>query len=220
MTKFFVGLSILVVASMSSCGESTGTSSSNGCFGQIPGMIDSYKTKLNKIKSKENDKNYEAIYEQTEALTNEVSAEIEKVAIEMDGKELQCNVDEACLKINKPVKIKFKSMNKVWPWYEFDTEVVAAKDLVLKADPSKLKQSRVYDKVRMPVNLEYLDKEGNVVKTIESVGNFEAEDDGETAVIKAGTPIEFSYTIAVTEELLDAESIRFVVDLDKEPYII
>lgn len=219
-----MGLSLMVVASMSSCGGSGGSSSSSGCFGAIPEMLDSYKAKEQKIKSETNANNYGKMQEEADALKKKTAEEVEKVAVSLDGKELNCSVDEAYLKIEEPVKIKFDKMNEIYPWYKFDMKIVAANDIPLKADPSRLKQYPVdgndKTKVLLPVNLEYLDKDGNVVKEIKTVGNLVAENDGTTAIVKAGTPFVTDYTIAVSGDLLGAESIRFVVNPEKEPTIV
>lgn len=224
VSYFIKGLCLFMAMSLSSCGGSS-SSSSTGCFGKIPGMIDSYKNKNQKIKSETNEKNFGKKLEEADALEKETAVDVEKVAISLDGKELDCSMDEVYLKKNNPVKIKFEKMNGIYPWYKFDTEVVAATDIPLKVnDTSRLKQYPIdgidKTKVLMPVKMEYLDKDGNVVKQINSVGNFRAENDGKTAVIKAGTPIVFHETIAVSEDLLGAESIRFILDLDKEPNIV
>lgn len=222
---FIAGLCLIAGISLSSCGGSEGSSSSKGCFGAIPQKIDSYKQKSDEIKSGLNEKNYEKKYKEDMDLKNKTAAEVEALAKELDGKELTCTVDEQTLKIVQPVKIKFDQMNNLYPWFKFDTEIVAANDLVLKADPSRLKQASVFKDqeirpVKMPVSLEYLDKDGNVVKEVKSVGSFTAENDGTTAVIKSGTPLNIEHTIAVNSDMIGAESIRFVIDLDKEPYIL
>lgn len=225
LNSFIVGLCLFVGLTLPSCGDSAGSSSSKGCFGDIPNKIESYQQKSEKIKSGMSEKNYEKKKKEDMDLQNKTAAEIEAIAKELDGKELVCIVDENCLKIVQPVKIKFDSMNKFYPWFKFDTEIVAANDMILKADPSRLKQPAVFKDqeirpVKMPVMLEYLDKDGNVVKEEKSIGSFPAENDGKTAVIKAGTPLNIEHTIAVNSDLIGAESIRLVIDLDKEPYIL
>ncbi len=211
--------------SLSSCGGSGSSSSSNRCFGEIPGIIDSYKNKEQKIKSETNANNFGKKLEEADALEKKTAEEVEKIAVNLDGKELDCSIDETILKINQPVKIKFKEMNKIYPMYVLDTEVVAAQDIPLKIDdPSSLKQYPIdgidKTKVLMPVALDFIDKDGNVVKHVDSVGNFRADNDGNQAVIKTGTPIVFHYTIPVSNEMVGAESIRFVVDPDRKPNIV
>lgn len=112
--------------SLSSCGGSGSSSSSNRCFGEIPGIIDSYKNKEQKIKSETNANNFGKKLEEADALEKKTAEEVEKIAVNLDGKELDCSIDETILKINQPVKIKFKEMNKIYPMYVLDTEVVAA----------------------------------------------------------------------------------------------
>ena len=191
---FMAGLFLLATAAMTSCGGS-GASSSSDCFGGIPEMLASYE--------QESD---------------------EKAATELNGKEISCAVDEAQLKVEAPVTLAYESMNNVRPVFRFGGKVVAAKDLTLKADPSDLageellSGAQVVISVKMPVAVDFLDKDGNVIHHINDIGTLEAANDGTTAVVKAGTPIDFCRTFTVDDKMGGVASIRLSVELDKAPY--
>lgn len=211
---FMTGLFLLATAAMTSCGGS-GASSSSDCFGGIPEMLASYEQESDELQGKS---------EETKELKEKTTAEVEKAATELNGKEISCAVDEAQLKVEAPVTLAYESMNNVRPVFRFGGKVVASNDLTLKADPSDLageellSGAQVVISVKMPVAVDFLDKDGNVIHHINDIGTLEAANDGTTAVVKAGTPIDFCRTFTVDDKMGGVASIRLSVELDKAPY--
>lgn len=214
------GICLLAIAALSSCGSS----SSSGCFGSIPETLAEYEQKSDEITSGINGDNYEKKQKEADELKENTKAEVEKIAGELNGKEISCSVDNAQLTIAKPVTLVFESMNHIRPVFTLGGEVVAAADMTLKADPSDLKGekllsgSEVIISVKMPVAVDFLDKDGNVVKHVNDIGTLEAANDGNAAVVKAGTPVDFCRSFTVDESFVGVESIRLAVELDKAPY--
>ncbi|MDE6396365.1 MAG: hypothetical protein K2K84_03760 [Muribaculaceae bacterium] len=209
--KFNYLLSCVFAATLAltSCGGSE--SSSTDVFGSIPETLAKYETESKGAK------------DATE-LKDKTKAEVEKEATELNGKEITCTVDDAQLKIEQPVTLEFKSMNTYRPVFGLGGKVVAAKDLTLNVDSSDLKgsellgETNVVVNVKMPVVLEFLGKDGAVIKRHNDVGTLDAENNGTTAIVKAGTPVDFSRSFTVDDKLAGVESIRLFIELDKAPY--
>ena len=201
-----------VTLALTSCGGSG--SSSTDVFGNIPETLAKYETESKGAKDTK---------DATE-LKDKTKAEVEKEATELNGKEVTCTVDDIQLKIEQPVTLVFKSMNTYRPVFGLGGKVVVAKDLTLNVDPSDLKgsellgETNVVVNVKMPVVLEFLGKDGAVIKRHNDVGTLEAENSGTTAIVKAGTPVDFSRSFTVDDKLAGVESIRLFIELDKAPY--
>ena len=221
---FTAGICMLAVAALSSCGGSSSSPVATGCFGGIPEMIASYEQESEEIKTGLNENNYEKKEKEADELKEKTTADVEKLATELNGKEITCTVDESQLKIVKPVTLVFESMNKYRPVFRLGGEVVSASDITLDAKPSDLGgnallgDNEIVVTVKMPVALDFIDKEGNVVKHLNDIGTLSAENDGKTAVVKVGTPIDFCRTFVVDEKFSGVESIRLTVEMDKTPY--
>ena len=109
--------------------------------------------------------------------------------------------------------------------FGLEGKVVAAKDLTLNATPSDLQAetllsgSKITVSVKKLIDIELLDKDGNVVDTRKGFGYLAAENLGTSAVVKAGTPVVFQDDVFVAgEDQVGVESIRLVCDLSKAPY--
>lgn len=225
--KTFINLSVacLFALALSSCGGSIGSSS--GCFGKIPATIAKYEKESKEATAKLNDSNYNKIYKEMEEQKAETKATVEEEAKALNGKEIPVSVDETQLKIEQPLTLAFESMNHLTPMFKLDGKVVAATDLTLNADPSDLKSEtllgggKITVTVRMPVDIQFLDKDGNVVQTRrtgQNIGEIKAENLGTSAVVKAGTPVDLKYNFPVNEEMEGVESLRLVIDLSKAPF--
>ena len=108
--------------------------------------------------------------------------------------------------------------------FKLEGKVVASADLSLNADPSDLKGEellsggKVTVTVTMPVALDILDKDGNVLRHTNEIGVLPAENLGTSAVVKAGTPVDLNGCIVVDKELEGATTFRLSIDLSKAPY--
>lgn len=211
------------VLSLSSCGSSGSNDSSDGKFGNIPQLIEKYDQEKKEINAGLNESNYKEDLAKLDELKTETLAELEKEGEALNGKELQASVDENELKIETPLTWVFKSVFSNVQAVEFslDGKIVAAKDIPLEIKPSDLKGRELLGgkksvvTVNLPVHIEFLDSEGNVVDT-RTIGNLLAENNEETAVIKAGTPVDFSIcSIPVNAKFVNVVSARIVIDPTK-----
>lgn len=191
----------LLAGSLTSCGGGSGSSS--GCFGSIP-------SEINKLDGNDN----------SDSKINKAAQSIEKMAKELDGKTLNVEIGTG-LKMDQPLSLKFESMNVFRPVFGFAGSLVADKDLTLNIDPSELKSSSILNNivigVKMPVSMDCLSKDGTVIYSFEDIGTLTAENLETSAVVKAGTPVDFR-TICILGSLAGTEQLRFYVDLDKQPY--
>lgn len=203
---------------------SCGGSGSSGLFGDIPSTIASYDKERQEIESKMDANNFAQLGEKVQDLKQSTIAKVEKEATELNGKEIPATTDEAILKIESPVTLVFKEMNGYRAMFGLDGKVVAAEDLPLNADSSDLKGeslmsgAQISVSVKKAVGIEFLDKEGNVVHSRTEIGVLPAENLGTSAVVKAGTPINFNSSFAVDELMVGVESIRLVCNLSEAPY--
>lgn len=224
--KTFINFSVacLCAVLLASCGGSIGSSS--GCFGKIPATIANYEKEYDEAQAKINENNYGKISKKMDELKAETKATVEEEAKALNGKEVTVSVDETQLKIEQPVTLVFDSMNKCIAMFGLDGKVVAATDLKLNADPSDLKEqtllsgSKITVTVKMPVGIEFLDKDGNVMQSRKDIGELNADNLGSSAVVKAGTPLEFKYNFPVDEAMEGVESLRLVIDLSRTPYYV
>ena len=51
-----------------------------------------------------------------------------------------------------------------------------------------------------------------------NIGELKADNLGASAVVKAGTPVDFKNNFPVDEKMEGVESLRLVIDLSKAPY--
>lgn len=222
MKKSLFSLVIGVAAmAMSSCGGSNG--SSDGMFGDIPQTLEKYDQEKKELNAGLNESNYKNNLAKIDELKTEALAKLEKEGEALNGKELPVSVDDAELKIETPLTLIYKSAFSNVQAVEFglDGKIVAAKDLKLEINPSDLKGRELLGgkttvvTAKLPVHIEFLDSEGNVVDT-RTIGNFVADNNGEEAVIKAGSPVDFSIcSIPVTAKFATVVSARVVIDLTK-----
>ncbi len=208
--NYLVGCLFAASIALTSCG---GSESASGLFGSIPETLAKYEKEYK-----------EAGMSSTDKLKEETKAEVEKEATALNGKEVTCTVDENQLKIEQPITLEFKSMNNYRPVFGLAGKVVAAKDLTLNVNPSDLKPSAILGEtnvivnVKMPVALDFIGKDGTVIKHQNDIGTLEADNQGDKAIVKAGTPVDLSRVFTVDDKLEGVESIRLTVELDKAPY--
>lgn len=213
----------VLALTLSSCGGGS-SSSSTDLFGNIISAQQKYDEKKDKLEGSMNKSNYKSIQEEADRLKEETKATIEADATGFNGKEANCEVEASQLTIEKPVTFVFDSMNKLRPVFKLAGNVVASADLTLNANSSDLKGeellsgSKVVVSVKMPVSLDILDKDGNVLKHNNEIGILVAENLGTSAVVTAGTPVDFSGTFVVDKDIEGATTFRLGVDLSKAPY--
>lgn len=222
--KTFTKLAVLCSLSLflGSCG---GSSSSTGCFGDIPETVAKYEQESEEMASKMTQGNYSEIQEKIDGLKAETKTKVEEEAKALNGKEINATTDEAVLEIEQPLTLVFRNLNGIRAMFGLEGKVVAAKDLTLNATPSDLKAetllsgSKITVSVKKLIDIELLDKDGNVVDTRKGFGYLVAENLGTSAVVKAGTPVVFQDDVFVAgEDQVGVESIRLVCDLSKAPY--
>ena len=197
--------SCLFAGALVSCG---GGSSSSGCFGSIPSEIQKFQEK---------DKN-----SRDDSGREKAAAKIEKMAIALNGKELQAEAGQD-LKIAEPLSLEFRSMNGVRPVVNFNGVLEADKDFKLNISESDLAErqllggAKIVIKVRMAVAMDCLSKDGTVIKTYSDLGTLAAENLKTEAVVKSGTKVEFN-TFCIMEDLAGTESLHFYIAEDQAPY--
>lgn len=206
MKKLSISLMVgIAVMALSSCG---GSGSSDGMFGAIPETIEKYSQEKG---------------EKAQSMKEETIAKLEKEGEALNGKELAVTVDENELKVETPLTLVYKGAFSNVKAVEFalDGKIVAANDMKLEINPSDLKGRELLGgktsvvTAYLPVHIEFLDSEGNVLDT-RTIGNLYADNNGEEAVIKAGTPVDFAVcSIPVSDKYLNAASARVVIDLTK-----
>lgn len=226
MKKSLFSLTIGIAAiTMSSCGGGTAgsTGSSDGMFGNIPQTLEKYDKEKKDLNAGMTESNYQKNLAKIDELKSETEAKLEKEGEGLNGKQLTVSVDETEIKIENPLTLVYKSVFSNMSAVEFglDGKIVAAKDLKLEIEPKDLKGRDLFGgkttvvTAKLPVHIEFLDSEGNVVDT-RTIGYFMADNNGEEAVIKTGTPVDFSVcSIPVTEKFINVASARVVIDLTK-----
>lgn len=211
------------VMAMSSCGGNGGSESSDGMFGAIPQTIEKYAQEKKSLEAGLNESNYQKDLAKIDELKAETEAKLEKEGEALNGKELPVTVDESELKIETPLTLVYKNVFSNMQAVEFSLngKLVAAKDLKLEVNPSDLKGREMLGgkttivTVKLPVHIEFLDNAGNVVDT-RTIGNFEAENNGEEAVVKTGSAVDFSIcSLPVNDKFVNVVSARVVIDLTK-----
>lgn len=216
--SLIVGIALIA---LSSCGGSNG--SSNGMFGDIPSTIEKYDQEKAELNGGINESNYQKKLAKIEDLKKETLAKLEKEGEALNGKVLEVSVNENELKIATPLTLVFKNVFSNVRAVEFglDGKIEAATDLKLEIAPSDLKGRDFFGgkksvvTAKLPVHIEFLDKEGAVVDT-RTIGTFLADNNENEAIVKAGTEVDFAIcSIPVTDKLVNAESARVVVDLTK-----
>lgn len=220
-TLSHIAVCLLLISFMTSCGDGQSSSSSK-LFGSIPGTLESYNSERESIESSAGKDNYKEVSQKIDNLKEETTAKLEETAKSLNGKEFPVAVSKSELKVEEPLTLEFKNVFSNLKAVEFGLtgKIVAATDLALSIPASDLKDddllggSKVVITAYLPVHLEFLDKEENVVDT-RTIGRFTADNNGETAVIKTGTPIELNGTIPVSDKYVTVESARLVIDLDK-----
>ncbi|MCH5220248.1 MAG: hypothetical protein J1F20_06715 [Muribaculaceae bacterium] len=222
MKNLFLSLTAgISIVALSSCGGSS--SSSDGMFGSIPQTIEKYDQEKQALTAGLSESNYKKNLAKIEELKTETESKLEKDGEALNGKELSVSVDENVLKIETPLTLVYKNVFSNMSAVEFglDGKIVAAKDLKMEINPSDLKGREMFGgkttvvTAKQPVQIEFLDSEGNVVDA-RTIGNFIADNNGEEAIIKAGTAVDLSIcSIPVNTKFANVSSARLTVDFTK-----
>lgn len=221
MKKSFFSLMIVISSvAISSCSGGS-NDASDGMFGNIPQTIEKYDQEKKELNAGLNESNYQKNLTKIEDLKSETIAKLEKEGESLNGKQLPVTVDETELKIETPLTLVYKDVfsNVSAVEFKLDGKIVAAKDLKLDISPSDLKGRELLGgktsvvTAKLPVHIEFLDSEGNVIDT-RTIGNFIADNNGEEAVIKTGAAVDFSIcSIPVTDKFINVVSAKVVIDL-------
>lgn len=216
-------LTLALVSLLASCGNGS-KSSSDCCFGSIPANIADYEMKCADLRADLNENNYSELSEKEEQLKTELAAKNEEAAKELSGKEIKASTEPSQLIADGPVTLVYDSMNHSRPVFKLGGKVTAASDLQLNIDPSELKGetllsgAQVTVSVKMPVAIEFLGKDGKVIKTQSDIGTLDAVIEGDKATVKAGTPVDLSRTFTVGEDMEGVESVKLSCNLKAAPY--
>lgn len=223
MKKSLFSLMIAFAAiAISGCGGGSNVSS-DGMFGNIPQTIEKYDQEKKELNAGLNESNYQKKLAKIEDLKSETIAKLEKEGEGLNGKELTVSVDEAELKIETPLTWVYKSVfsNVAAVEFNLNGKIEVVKELPLDVKVSDL----TYDKdffgkekgcmvVKVPVHLEFLDKENKVLNTC-TLGFMIADNDGSKAVVKQGTTMDQqgAGSVAVNARLGNAVSARVILDM-------
>lgn len=224
MKKSVISLMIgIATMAMTSCGGAGSDGSSDGLFGNIPQTLEKYDQQKKDINSGLTESNYQKDLAKLEDLKAETNAKLEKEGEALNGKELPVTVDENELKIETPLTLVYKNVfsNLVAVEFGLDGKIIAAKDLKLEIKPSDLKGREFWGgktsivTAKLPVQIEFLDSEGNVIDT-RTIGYLDADNNGEEAVIKTGTAIDLHIcSIPVSGKYEKVKSAKLAIDLTK-----
>lgn len=224
MKKSVISLMIVIATiAMTGCGGAGGDGSSDGMFGNIPQTLEKYDQERKDINGGLNESNYQKDLAKLEDLKAETESKLEKDGEALNGKELTVSVNENELKIETPLTLVYKNVFSNLQAVEFglDGKIVAAKDLKLEINLSDLKGRDLFGgktsivTAYLPVHIEFLDSEGNVIDT-RTIGNLTADNNGEEAVIKPGTAIDFHIcSIPVSAKYNKVTSAKLTIDLTK-----
>lgn len=209
----------VIVMALSGCGGSHSDSSSEGMFGKIPETIKKYDDEKKSLNNGLNESNYKKELSKIDDLKAETIAMLEKEGEALNGKELPVSCNEEELKIETPLTLVYKNVFSHVAAVEFtlDGKIIAAKDIKLEIAPSDLKGREMLNGKKTivtaytQIQLELLDKEGNVVKS-QAIGNLTAENNGEEAIVKAGTPMDFVGSFPVSDKYINVVSARLIID--------
>lgn len=215
-----IGMAIMV---LSSCNGSGNTESSDGMFGGIPQTLEKYKQESGALTSGMDESNYKDKLAKSEELKKETIAKLEKEGEALNGKELAVSVDDNELKIESPLTWSYKSVfsNVQAVDFNLNGKIVVSKEIPLEVKVSDLSFEKDFlgkEKglmvVKVPVHLEFLDKENNVLVT-RTLGFMIANNDGEKAVLKEGTVMDTqgAGSVPVNVQMINADSARVLLDM-------
>lgn len=224
MKKLIFSLLIVVaVMTQSSCAWSESSEASDAMFGKIPVTIKIYDLDSKELNAGLTESNYKKTLAKLEDLKAETIAKLEKQGEALNGKELSVTVDPDQLKIEEPLTWVYKTVFSNVKAVEFNLngKIAASKDIPLDVNSSDLTFEKDFfgkDKglmvVKVPVHLEFLDKENKVLDT-RTIGFLIADNDGKKAVVKQGAIMDRqgAGSVPVNEKLVDATSARVVLDM-------
>lgn len=213
----------VAVWALSSCSGSGSSGSSDNMFGDIPATIEKYDQEKKALNDGLTESNYDKELGKIEELKKSTIAKLEKEGEALNGKELTVSADENELKVETPLTLVYKNVFSNVQAVEFglDGKVVAAKDLKLEINPSDLKGRDLFGgkstvvTVKLPVKVEFLDIDGNVIDE-RTIGNLPAENNGEEAIVKAGTAADLAIcSLPISDKFVNVVTARVVVDLTK-----
>lgn len=215
---FLAGLAVLA---LSSCG---GSGSSDGMLGGIPETVEKYQQKKKSIESGASLSNFQKIASKVDKLKEKTKAKLEKEGNALNGKECSVSINDGELKIESPLTWVYQDVasNAASVHFKLDGKIAVANDVPLDVKASDL----TFDKdffgkekglmtVKVPVHLEFLDKENKVLYT-STIGYMIADNNGEQAILKNGTDMDKTGVgvISVGNQLLNATSARIVLAMN------
>lgn len=213
----------IATIAMSSCGGGGSNDSYDGMFGNIPQTLEKYDQEKKNLNANLNESNYQKNLAKIDELKAETIAKLEKEGESLNDKQLIVTVDENEIKIDTPLTLVYKNVFSNVQAVEFglDGKIVAAEDLKLEINPSDLKGRELLGgkttvvTAKLPVHIEFLDNDGNIIDT-RTIGNFVADNNGEEAIIKTGTSVDFSIcSLPISDKFINVVSARVVIDLTK-----
>ncbi len=221
MKLFFKAAALLLLSvGVAACGGDA--TSSSGLFGKIPSIMENYENERNSLEASANEKNHKEISEKIDNLKEKTISKLTEEGQALNGKELPVTVNAEELKIEEPLTLEFKDVFSNLKAVDFGLagKITAAKDLPLIIDAGELKGhdlfggSKIEVSVTLPVHIELLDAEGNVVDE-RTIGKLVAQNNGDAAVITSGTPVEIQGSLPIKSEYMSVTSARLTIDLSK-----
>lgn len=205
--KHLVTLSAIVVTMLSSCsGDGSGNSSDSLLYGNLPAVYSKMQEAKQSIKEEYKAAHSESqakdLMEKADKLEKEYSEKIESAAKALDNKDI--NISEGDFKITVPVSLVYEgffSQLSMTPYFKVNGNAEASADLIMNSG-LPLTGYKVYIVGYGADNEELF---------ASTVGMIDAEVNGDTAVIKAGTPVKFDrlqFSEKETTEYQKATSLR------------
>lgn len=178
--------SAIALTILSSCSGGGASKSESLLYGNLPAVHSEMQEAKNSIKEEfiaaKSESQGKDLIEKANKLEKEYSEKIEAAAKALDNREI--NFSEGDLKITAPVTLTYESFfsqSDMTPYFKVNGSAEAATDITF-AGEHPLSGYNVYIVGYGPDNEELF---------ASKVGMIDAEINGETAVIKAGTPVKF-----------------------------
>lgn len=204
--KHLAASSAIALTILSSCSGGGAGKSDSLLYGNLPAVHSEMQEAKKSIKEEfiaaKSESQGKDLMEKANKLEKEFSEKIEAAAKALDNREI--NISEGDLKITAPVNLTYEgffSQMDMTPNFKVNGSAEAANDITINSD-LPLSGYNVYIVGYGPDNEELF---------VSKVGMIDAEINGKTAVIKAGTPVKFDhlhFSKKETDEYQKATSLK------------
>ncbi|MDE6459289.1 MAG: hypothetical protein K2K52_00450, partial [Paramuribaculum sp.] len=197
------GMSVLAIATLTSCGSSGSSSDNCRIFGEVPGIYADYQAQRDKIEdsAKKSESDYKKASARLDELKEQYRTKIEEAGKKLDGQPIEI-VSGEDLNIVSPLSLSFKEFaNGVNSVFNVNGEVEAAKDVTIEVTESWLKSHNV-EYLYVPLLIVGYDEQGAEV-TKDRIGCFKGFTVvGGKVVLPSGTKAELQ-TVAYNKNKYD-----------------